>query len=123
MRQQHDMNDIADDDARSGVIGELGIMVKAQRFVEGRGFGQVSHGQGDENESTHEKDGGLVFEVVSAGLPKQPVKSMTNVPGKRGQCGSLFPLGLAFPIKDAFSKPETLQVTGRAPNFRRLTTS
>ena len=54
---QHDMNDITDDDARTRVIGELGIVVKAQRLVEGHGLGQIRHRQADEDESTHEKDG------------------------------------------------------------------
>jgi hypothetical protein len=53
VRQQHDVDVLADDHAGCGFIGELRIVLKANRLVEGHGLVELLDRQVDEDLRGH----------------------------------------------------------------------
>ena len=48
MREQHDKNRLANDDARGAVIGELWVVREAERLEEGHRLRQIGNGKVDQ---------------------------------------------------------------------------
>ena len=85
MREKHEVNILADDEARGSVIGELRVPRITDCLVKGQDARQTHHGQGDENLGAH-----TLGREICGCKTNVPLKEATNEGLTGGHLGRNF---------------------------------